>query len=239
MPQPAQVSVLVAVRNAEGFLPGCLDSLVAQSVAADLEVLVIESAPRGGEAEIVAAYQRRFPEARLRSVVAPRQGLYAAWNAGLRHATADLVMNLNADDRLRSDAIEILMTALREHPEIALVYGDSFITKVANESFERNSSRGRRFHWPAYTHKRLLLGCICGPHPLWRRRVHDEVGFFDESFQITGDYEMWLRIAARHPLLRVDEPLGLYYANPDGLSANEALLRVENRRIVSVYFRDA
>jgi len=49
---------------------------------------------------------------------------------------------------------------------------------------------------------------------------------------------MWLRIAARHPLLRIDEPLGLYYANPHGVSADAALLKVENRRIVSVYFRD-
>ena len=239
MTQPARVSVLVAVRNAEILLPGCLDSLVGQTVATDVEVLVIESEPRGREAEIVAAYRHRFPDGHLRNLVAPRPGLYAAWNAGLRDATAELVMNLNADDRLRSDAIEVLMGALREHSEIALVYGDSFVTKVANESFARNSSRGRRFHWPAYTHKRLLLGCICGPHPLWRRRVHDEVGFFDESFQIAGDYEMWLRIAARYPLLRVDEPLGLYYSNPQGLSANEALLHAENRRIVSVYFRDA
>ena len=239
MMQPARVSVLVAVRNAELFLPGCLDSLEAQSVAADLEVLVIESEPRGRETEIVSAYRHRFPEGRLRNVVATRPGLYAAWNTGIRYATAELIMNLNADDRLRSDAIEILMRTLDAHPAIALVYGDSFITKVANESFMRNSSRGRRFHWPAYTHKRLLLGCICGPHPLWRRRLHDEVGFFDESFQIAGDYEMWLRIAARYPLLRVDEALGLYYANPRGLSADAALLKVENRRIMSVYFRDA
>lgn len=147
-------------------------------------------------------------------------------------------MNLNADDRLRSDAIEILMRTLDDHPEIALVYGDSFITKVANERFAHNSSGGRRFRWPAYTHKRLLLGCICGPHPLWRRRVHDEVGLFDESFRIAGDYEMWLRIAARYPLQRVDQTLGLYYANPQGLSADAALLREENRRIVKAYFRD-
>lgn len=236
--QPARVSVLVAVRNAEHFLPGCLDSLAAQSVAADLEVLVIEAEPRGGESDIVAAYRQRFPAERLRTLIAPRLGLYAAWNAGVRGATADLVMNLNADDRLRSDAIEVLMRALDDQPEVALVYGDSFITKVANERFEHNSSGGRRFRWPSYSHKRLLLGCICGPHPLWRRRVHDEVGFFDESFEIAGDYEMWLRIAARHPLLRVDEPLGLYYSNPQGLSADEMLLREENRRIVKSYFRD-
>jgi glycosyltransferase involved in cell wall biosynthesis len=238
MVQPARVSVLVAVRNAERLLPKCLDSLVAQSVAADLEVLIIESEPRGREGGIIAKYRRRFPETRLRHLIATRPGLYAAWNTGLRHATAEFVMNLNSDDRLRSDAIEILARTLRDHPEVGLVYGDSYITAVANETFERNSSRGRRFHWPAYTHKRLLLGCICGPHPLWRRRLHDEVGFFDESFRIAGDYDMWLRIAARHPLLMVDEPIGLYYANPQGLSANAAVLGVENRRIMSVYFRD-
>lgn len=238
MVQPARVSVLVAVRNAERLLPKCLDSLLAQTVAAELEVLVIESEPRGRDAAIIAKYRRRFPGGRLRHLIATRPGLYAAWNAGLRHATAEFVMNLNSDDRLRDDAIEILARTLRERPDIALVYGDSFITAAANESFARNSSRGRRFHWPAYSHKRLLLRCICGPHPLWRRRLHDEVGFFDESFQIAGDYEMWLRIAARHQLLMVDEPLGLYYANPQGLSANAALLAVEHRRIMSVYFRD-
>ena len=45
---------------------------------------------------------------------------------------------------------------------------------------------------------------------MWRRAVHQEVGWFDARYRVAGDYDMWLRIAERHPVMHVDETLGLY-----------------------------
>ena len=42
---------------------------------------------------------------------------------------------------------------------------------------------------------------------LLHRRLLDESGLFDESFPVCEDYELWLRITARRPVLFVPEKL--------------------------------
>ena len=39
------------------------------------------------------------------------------------------------------------------------------------------------------------------------RSVFDEVGLFDESLPACEDYDMWLRVTARYPVLYIDKPL--------------------------------
>ena len=59
--------------------------------------------------------------------------------------------------------------------------------------------------------------------------MHEAAGLFDGSYQSAGDMEMWLRMAAHGPFLRVPDYLGLYLDSPTSvehrdteLSAREA-----------------
>lgn len=54
---------------------------------------------------------------------------------------------------------------------------------------------------------------------MWRASLHKQYGLFDESFQVAGDWEMWLRAATGGSVfLLINKPLGLFYDNSDGLS---------------------
>lgn len=211
-----RVTVLTAVKEAGPFLPGCLESLLDQTILRETEVVVIDNRPGGGDSAILTRYRKRF--GRLVYLPLPRPGLYRAWNAGIRASSGDYLTNLNADDRLRRDALEVMADELDAHPDVALVYADSYVTRRPFETFERNSSRGRTTRWPAFSRARLLVECICGPHPMWRRSLHRSLGYFDESFASAGDYDFWLRIAESYPMRRIPETLGLYYRNPRGVS---------------------
>jgi len=225
------VSVLVATRGREALLPGCLRSLLAQTLIEETEILVIHG-PGGRDLEAAEPF---LSSGRIRCVPSPRAGLYLAWNTGVGVASGRYLTNLNSDDRLRADALEVMARALDAHPEVCLVYGDSLVTRRPDETFEKNSGGGRRLAWPEYTPEALLERCICGPHPMWRREVHSRLGLFDESFASAGDYEMWLRIAEVAPMLHLPEPLGLYYDNPEGLSRPSRGTRRERLSIVQRY----
>ena len=59
------------------------------------------------------------------------------------------------------------------------------------------------------------------PHnaPMWRRRLHDEIGLFDPGYTSAGDWEFWLRCArAGKTFYKINDPNVLYFANPDGAS---------------------
>lgn len=207
------VTVLVASRDREDLLPGCLESLLAQTLQ-PIEILVIHG-PGGSDWEAAAPYRT---DPRIRGVPSPRPGLYAAWNAGIQESRGRYLCNVNSDDRLRPDALAVMAAALDAHPEVCLVYGDSLVTTRPGETFAHNSSRGRRLSQPTYQPRVLLAGCCCGPHPMWRRSVHAWAGLFDESYAITGDYAFWLRLAERAPMLHLEDTLGLYLDHPRSLS---------------------
>ncbi|MCD6560881.1 MAG: hypothetical protein J7L16_03865 [Deltaproteobacteria bacterium] len=42
----------------------------------------------------------------------------------------------------------------------------------------------------------LNKGCFVGPQPMWRRNIHDEYGYFNDSFVSSGDYEFFSRSRA-------------------------------------------
>lgn len=229
-----KVAVLVAVKNSSFFLRGCLDSLVGQTIATETEVIIIDGGSQGKDKAIVSEYAKLHPCLKYMSV--KKSGLYHAWNAGIRSSKSRYLINLNSDDRLGPDALRLMSDFLDKDPETALVYGDSYITHTPNETFNKNSSHNKRLDFPKYTHVNLLISCVCGPHPMWRRSVHGKIGLFDENYKICGDYEFWLRMADKYKITRIPGILGLYYKNPFGLSsADPRLLSEENLKIKRKY----
>ncbi len=207
------VSVIVSAYNSERFLRGCLEDLEAQTIADELEIIVVDTASPQNEGAIVKEFQKRYPNiVYLRTE--ERETVYGAWNRGIKAARGKFITNANTDDRHRRDALEILAQSLEAHPDVTLAYADCLITPVENETFESTTAR-RKFTWLDFSAQALLLqGCFCGPQPMWRREVHDEHGYFDPEFVSAGDYEFWLKIARTRKFLHVTEVLGLYLESP-------------------------
>jgi glycosyltransferase involved in cell wall biosynthesis len=52
---------------------------------------------------------------------------------------------------------------------------------------------------------------------MWRRELHSVYGEFDSCFEVAGDYEFWLRLAAKERFHHIPEVLGLYLVSPGGM----------------------
>jgi FkbM family methyltransferase len=204
---PPLVTAIVSTYNSERFLRGCLEDLEAQTIADRLEIIVVDSGSEEDERAIVQEFQQKYSN--IVYLRTEREPLYAAWNRAISIARGKYLTNANADDRHRADAFEILARALDEH-SLGIVYADSFITSVENETFATTKSR-RVFDWPEFTLKELLTRSYFGPQPMWRRSIHDTVGLFDPALTIAGDYDFHIRVARKFGALRVPEVLGLYF----------------------------
>ena len=209
------VSALVSTYNAERFLPGCLTSLEEQTIADRIEIVIIDSGSSENEAAIAMSFAEEFGNV-VYERTKERETLYRAWNRGLAHARGRYITNANTDDRWRQDAFEVLSSRLDERPDVALVYADSAITESPDESFESAPVVGF-WRWPEFSKDALFRESCIGPHPMWRRSLHERYGAFDASFEVAGDYEWWLRIARNETLLHVPEALGLYYMSEHNL----------------------
>lgn len=84
------------------------------------------------------------------------------------------------------------------------------------KNIKKIESRGRIgyfFQWPPFSDARMqTTNNIIGPQPMWKKEVHQTVGFFDERYEIGGDYEFWLRMSRkRFRFQLIPEILGVFY----------------------------
>jgi glycosyltransferase involved in cell wall biosynthesis/ADP-heptose:LPS heptosyltransferase/Flp pilus assembly protein TadD len=228
------VSAIVSTYNAERLLRGKLEDLEAQTAAGELEIIVVDSGSQQNERGIVEEFQLRYDNIRYIRTQ-ERETVYQAWNRGIRAARGEFVTNANTDDRLSRDAIELLVRALREHPECVLAYCDMRITEQENGTFDTPPSGCQK--WQEFDRFSLLELCCVGPFPLWRRSLHGEIGYFDERYRSAADYEFWLRAALKHDFIHVPKFLGLYYLGPDTVSRKGELPKVEYLHVQHDYRR--
>ncbi|HXI50198.1 MAG TPA: sulfotransferase, partial [Candidatus Saccharimonadales bacterium] len=214
------VSVIVSVHAAERYLRACLEDLVAQTIFDQTEILVIDSGSPENEGAIVKEFQRRHKNIHYHRT--ERETLYAAWNRAIGLARGKYIANANADDAHRADALELLVAALEAHPAADLAYGDYYTSSVPNDTFAQPHILRHVMH-PPYHPATVMMYCVTGCHPLWRRTIFNEVGLFDPSFTAPGDYEFLLRfVQAGRRAVHVPQPISLFYQNPDGLSWKSA-----------------
>ncbi len=229
------VTAIVSVFNAERFLSGCLEDLEAQTIADKLEIIVVDSCSEQNEMLLVQKYQKYYHNIKyIRSNI--RETVYGSWNRGIQAASGKYITNANSDDRHMPAALEILAKYLNENQDVALVYADCVITDKENETFEYCTPVGA-YTWPEWNRHILLYnGCFMGPQPMWRRSVHDDYGYFDDSLVTSGDYEFWLRISQTNKFKHIPKFLGLYLRSPNSVEhANQARKMVENTKILETY----
>ena len=99
----AEVSVLVAVYNAEPFLPKCLDSLLGQTFR-DIQIICIDDASTDGSLQLLHDYASRDPRIEVLHLN-ENHGQAFARNKGLEVARGKYTCFVDADDWLSNDAI--------------------------------------------------------------------------------------------------------------------------------------
>jgi len=230
-----KVSAIVSTYNSERFIRGCLEDLVNQTLykTGKLEIIVIDSGSKQNERKIVKGFQRRYKNIRYIRTE-KRETVYAAWNKGIKVARGEYLTNANTDDRHRQDALEVLCKALDDNPEVNLVYGDCCLSLIPNQIFEE-SPKDNVYKYPAYFAPACLLHFQFGPQPMWRKKVHEKIGYFDESFEAAGDYDFNIRFAFRFKALHVSEVLGTYLKHDKAVSFRDNSAVLEANRIHKEY----
>ena len=238
MPSPT-VAVLVRTKDRPRFLRRALANIAEQTFT-DYTVCVIND---GGDESATRAILQASPLAHLLEGDAPRLMLLttsggnmeAASNAGLAATDSKFVAIHDDDDLWAPEFLERTVGALRASE--ALICS----TRVV-ERYERETPEGafevyeeRIFHdgLPGFglqflyrTNRTVPIGI------LYRRRLHELVGFYDESLPVVGDWEFNLRAAAVTEVLLVDEPLAYWSLRPeaDGAEANSVQRQAEHAR---------
>lgn len=120
-----KISIITVTYNAASVLKRTLDSVKAQSWQ-QIEHLIIDGASKDETISMAETYKAQCPY-EVVILSEPDKGLYDAMNKGLRLATGDYLVFLNAGDTLH--AANTLETIVRSaQPLPGVLYGDTAIT---------------------------------------------------------------------------------------------------------------
>jgi glycosyltransferase involved in cell wall biosynthesis len=201
--------MVVTCYNYGRFLGQALDSLVAQTLT-DWEAIVIDDASTDETGDVLDRY-RDVPGIRVVRH-AERIGNIRSYNEGLDMAAGRYVGILSADDYLlRTDGLERQVAVFEADRRVGLVYS-------AHSIVQDGSPVRHVVPWPRASirpgvdeFRKLMWGnYILHSGAMLRREVERELGPYDTALTHTGDWDMWLRAAARHHVGYIAEPLYAY-----------------------------
>lgn len=209
-----RVSVVVACYDHAAFVGECLASVLAQSFD-DWELVVTDDGSGDGTAGAVRAFMAAHPAARIDFVALPEnRGACIALNLGIRRARGEFVAILNSDDVFLPHKLARQVEALDAHPQVGAVFGWPELIDERGRPFDDPSHKDTAvFRQPNRSRQAWLRhffdhgNALCHPSVLIRRRCYDQVGLYDPRLAQVPDLDLWIRLAMRHDLHVLAEPL--------------------------------
>lgn len=220
----SKISLFCSFYKGGQFIDGYIENLLHQTIFNDIEFIFMDCASPENEYESIKKICDKFTNIKYYRLDKD-PGLYAGWNLAIKKCTSDIIGNWNIDDRKSSEGLELMLNRFEKNKELDILYGITYISKIANEKYIDNNFKQI---YPCLPHTLENLFRNNSPHcmPLWRKNLHDKHGFFDENYKTASDGDFWLRCATQGATIEmINHPIGLYFENPTGRSSNPATLK--------------
>ena len=214
------VSIIMPCFNGLPHLPVSVGSVLSQTFA-DWELIVVDD----GSTDQSHAWLQAQNDRRLVVLRQSNQGVSAARNLGVQHASGHYIAFLDADDTWTPRFLETMVAALAARPQAVLAY-------CGWQNIGLSGGRGQPFIPPDYETpekaEKLFAGCRWPIHAaLTSRSAIQAAGGFDRALKNAEDYALWLEIATQAPIVKVPEVLAYYHFHGAGQASSNKLRAVE------------
>jgi glycosyltransferase involved in cell wall biosynthesis len=212
-------SLFCSFYKGEKFIDGYLEDVLRQTLFDQIEFVFLDCASPEDEKSSILPLTEKYSNIKYFRLD-DDPGLYTAWNIAVKKCSSSIIGNWNIDDRKNKEGLEIMLQQFDNDPQLDLVYGFTYISRKANERYIENPYKEI---YPYLPHSLSNLLQNNSPHcmPLWKKNIHDRIGYFDESYKTAADADLWLRCTVGGCTIKmINHPVGLYYENPTGRSTN-------------------
>lgn len=197
------VSIILPVFNGVNFMSKAIESCLSQTHC-NIELIIVDDFSTDCSLDIAASYAAC--DCRV-SIVrhSKNMKLPAALNSGFEVAKGELLTWTSHDNYHSENAIERLVDYLENNPDVGVVYSDFF-------TIDNNGDVTGEVQMPASD--QLIYKNVVGASFLYRRKVFEKLGAYDESMFLAEDYDYWLRAYQYFDLSHLAEKL-YFYRNHD------------------------
>ena len=202
------VSFVIPAFNREREIPGCLESVQAQTYR-DWEAIIVDDGSTDSTVEIVTGFAKRDP--RFRLVVGGHAGAQAARNRGIEAAQSEWIAFLDSDDHLLPDSLERRLQ-IAEQTGCEVVHSECWVLNA--------DSQERQLFGIPPLQGNVYADLLARPGPMYQgmlatKRALTTIGYLDETIRAYQEWETSIRLARRYPFAFSPAPTFVYDCRGD------------------------
>lgn len=180
-----QTSLIIPNYNGITYLKDCLDSIFRQSFR-HFEVIVVDNASTDESCQLIL---ENYPQVKLIKN-SQNLGFSAAVNQGIRASGSEFVVLLNNDTEVEEDWLQSLVSCIEKDEKIfsasskMVRFNERNVIDDAGDEFNLLGwayKRGDGVSIEKYSRDEEIFSS-CGGASIYRKKVFDEIGYFDENF---------------------------------------------------------
>lgn len=176
------ITIITATYNASECLQSCIRSIALQDYP-ELEYIIIDGGSSDGTLDII----RNNADIISNWISEPDNGIYDAWNKGLKMAKNNWIAFVGADDLLQPRALRKYADLIMKS-QCNLDYISSKVQLINSDGSEI-SVKGEAWSWKSFS-RRMTVSHVASLH---HKNLFQEIGNFDTKYKCVGDYELLMR----------------------------------------------
>ena len=133
-------SVIIPVYNVKEYLAKCISSVLSQTYD-DYEIILVDDGSTDGSSELCDKYD--IEDTRVRAFHQKNQGVAAARNLGIEHASGDYILFVDSDDWIDSKTLEHLENRLEKKRYDVIIF--SYAKEYGDNSYIKYVIEDNRF----------------------------------------------------------------------------------------------
>ncbi len=208
------LTVLMPVYNGADYLAASMESILGQTYG-NFQFVIIDDGSQDATPSILSEYE--VSDGRVQVIRNDRNlGLTRSLNKGLSMTQSSLVARMDCDDVSLPRRLAVQVDFFQRNPDTAMV-------GVGWKEMTADLRRTLRVMQPPTQHTRirkriLARNVFCHSAVMMRRGPVLSSGGYDVRDVYSQDYDLWLRVVARHPVANIEGVHHLRRIHPENLS---------------------
>ena len=204
-------SVILPLFNKAPYVEKTIESVLGQTFG-DFELIVVDDGSTDSSFEMARKAFRDDPRCRI--LHQNNSGVSLARNNGVAVSSGDYICFIDGDDWWDSRFLERIDWLIREYPE-AGIYGTNYYyvkngrQRVCVKFAETGYINYCRVYAEGMAMPLTSISVALSP------RVFNENGGFKSGLKLGEDFDLWIRIALKHKVAFLNEPLAFYNQDSD------------------------
>lgn len=187
------VSIIMAVKDTEPYLPECLDSILTQTYPA-WELIAINDHSSDRSAQILYEYAAK--DERIMVFHSIRHKLIPSLKEAYKYAHGDLINRMDSDDKMPHDKLEVLVKEWQKYGEGHIIAGgtEHFVDEgEVGDGFRRYEKWLNEVAKTSAHYEQIYQECVIPSHSwIIHRNDFDSVGAFNPEVY-PEDYDLCFR----------------------------------------------